>query len=291
MNETRMKQDAKLIHINSVELNTKANLQDFQRFQPVDILMPASAQASLPLLIDFVKSAITSERRTVFEQRGAALRKSHAQARARARQQAALGWDAGPVSTARLVAEIYGAVKDLDWALVNASNGVSGWQHRLMPMTKHYQWIGGSGAAGLGYGAPASIGAAHGNRSLGRFSVSIQSDGDLMFTPSALWTAAHHNIPLLSVMHNNRGYHQEVMHVQRLSNRRNRVASLGKTMGPIGTSIEGPDVDYASLAKSMGWWSAGPLKDPAELGSVLKKAVQVVRAGEPALIDVWTQPR
>ena len=140
-------------------------------------------------------------------------------------------------------------------------------------------------------GAPASIGAAHGNKSLGRFSVSIQSDGDLMFTSSALWTAAHHNIPLLSVMHNNRGYHQEVMHVQRLSNRRNRVAALGKTMGPIGTSIEGPDVDYAGLAKSMGWWSAGPLKDPAELGTVLKKAVQVVQAGEPALIDVWTQPR
>ncbi|MPZ39588.1 MAG: thiamine pyrophosphate-binding protein [Rhizobiales bacterium] len=291
INETRMKQDTKLIHINSVELNTKSNLQDFQRFQPVDILMPADAQASLPLLIDFVKSAITSERRTVFEQRGAALRKAYAQARERSRQAAALGWDAGPVSTARLVSEIYGAVKDLDWALVNASNGVSGWQHRLMPMDKHYRWIGGSGAAGLGYGAPASIGAAHGNNSLGRFSVSIQSDGDLMFTPSALWTAAHHNIPLLSVMHNNRGYHQEVMHVQRLSNRRNRVASLGKTMGPIGTSIEGPDVDYASLAKSMGWWSAGPLKDPAELGSVLKKAVQVVQAGEPALIDVWTQPR
>jgi thiamine pyrophosphate-dependent acetolactate synthase large subunit-like protein len=160
-----------------------------------------------------------------------------------------------------------------------------------MPMDKHYQWIGGSGAAGLGYGPPASIGAALGNKSLGRFSVSIQSDGDLMFTSSSLWTAAHHNIPLLSVMHNNRGYHQEVMHVQRLSNRRNRVASLGKTMGPIGTSIESPDVDYAGLAKSMGWWSAGPLKDPAELGAVLKKAVQVVQAGEPALIDVWTQPR
>jgi thiamine pyrophosphate-dependent acetolactate synthase large subunit-like protein len=219
------------------------------------------------------------------------LRKAYAQARVRSRQAAALGWDAGPVSTARLVAEIYGAVKDLDWALVNASNGVSGWQHRLMPMDKHYQWIGGSGAAGLGYGPPASIGAAHGNKSLGRFSVSIQSDGDLMFTSGSLWTAAHHNIPLLSVMHNNRGYHQEVMHVQRLSNRRNRVASLGKTMGPIGTSIEGPDVDYAGLAKSMGWWSAGPLKDPAELGAVLKKAVQVVQAGEPALIDVWTQPR
>ena len=291
MNETRMRNDAKLIHINSVELNTKANLQDFQRYQPVDILMPADAEASLPLLIEYVKSAITSERRTAFEQRGAALRKAFARARQRTRQAAALGWDAGPVSTARLAAEVYGAVRNLDWALVGSRNGMSGWHHRLFDMTKHYQWIGESGAAGLGYSAPAAIGAAHGNKEFGRFSVIIQSDGDLMYTPSSLWTATHHNIPLLMVMHNNRGYHQEVMHVQRLSNRRNRVASLGKTMGPIGTSIEAPDVDYAGLAKSMGWWSAGPLKDPAELGSVLKKAVQVVRAGEPALVDVWTQPR
>ena len=72
----------KLIHINSVELNTKSNLQDFQRFMPVDILMPADAEASLPMLIEFVKQAITGDRKTVFEQRGAARRKAHAQARA-----------------------------------------------------------------------------------------------------------------------------------------------------------------------------------------------------------------
>ena len=46
----------------------------------------------------------------------------------------------------------------------------------------------------------------------------------MMYAPGVLWTAAHHKIPLLSVMHNNRGYHQEVMHMQRMSNRRNRVA-------------------------------------------------------------------
>ncbi len=66
-----------------------------------------------------------------------------------------------------------------------------------------------------------------------------------MYVPGSLWTATHHNIPMLMMIHNNRGYHQEVMHVQRLSNRRNRVADLGKTMGPVGTSIETPDIDYA----------------------------------------------
>ena len=58
-----------------------------------------------------------------------------------------------------------------------------------------------------------------------------------------------------------------------------------------GSSIENPDVDYASLAKSMGYWSAGPIKDPAQLGPTLKRAVEVVKSGQPALVDVWTQPR
>ena len=45
-----------------------------------------------------------------------------------------------------------------------------------------------------------------------------------MYAPGVLWTAAHHRIPLLSVMHNNRAYHQEVMHIQRMANRHQRGA-------------------------------------------------------------------
>jgi acetolactate synthase-1/2/3 large subunit len=45
------------------------------------------------------------------------------------------------------------------------------------------------------------------------------------------------------------------------------------------------------LAKSMGLQAFGPVTDPNELGSTLKKAVQVVKAGEPVLVDVVAQPR
>jgi len=79
--------------------------------------------------------------------------------------------------------------------------------------------------------------------------------------------------------------------VQRVSSRRNRVASLGNDIGPIGTRLENPTIDYARLASSMGVWSAGPITDPNELAPALKKAVQVVKAGEPAMVDVLTQPR
>jgi len=282
---------AKLVTISSMELLTKSNYQDFQRFQPVDISMVGDAEASLPALIEAVKSAIPSDRKAAYEKRGEALKKAHAQAHERNKQVAVLGWDASPISTGRLCAEVWAQIKGLDWALNTIPNGMSGWPRRLWTMDKHYRHYGGSGGSGLGYALPASVGVAHANKALGRFTVSLQTDGDMMYAPGALWTAAHHQIPLLAVMHNNRGYHQEVMHVQRLSNRRNRVASLGKTMGPIGTSIEAPDVDYANLAKSMGWWATGAIKDPAEVGPAIKRAVEVVKSGQPALVDVWTQPR
>ena len=283
--------NAKLVTISSVELLTKANYQDFQRFQPVDIAMVGDAQASLPALIEAVKSAIPNDRKAAYEKRGEALKKAHEQARERNKQAAALGWDASPISTARLCAEVWAQIKDLDWALNTMPNGLSGWPRRLWTMDKHHRHFGGSGGSGLGYALSASIGVAHANKALGRFTVSLQTDGDFMYSPGAVWTAAHHNIPLLAVMHNNRGYHQEVMHVQRLSNRRNRVASLGNTSGPIGTSIEAPDINYAAMAKSMGWEGFGPIKDPKDLAPTLKKAVEVVKSGQPALVDTWTQPR
>jgi hypothetical protein len=33
------------------------------------------------------------------------------------------------------------------------------------------------------------------------------------------------------------------------------------------------------------------VKDPKDLGPTLKRAVDVVKSGRPALVDVWTQPR
>jgi thiamine pyrophosphate-dependent acetolactate synthase large subunit-like protein len=289
--EGRIKQGTKLVTISGAELNQKSNYQDFQRFQSVDISMAGDAETSLPSLIEAVKSAMSNDKKSAYEKRGEAMKKSWQQARERARAAAAVGWDASPISTARLSAEVYNAVKNEDWSLVTSTGNTSNWPHRFFNMEKHYHWLGGSGGSGLGYGLPASIGAAHANKQFGRFSVSIQGDGDMMYVPSSMWTATHHNIPLLTVMHNNRGYHQEVMHVQRLSNRRNRVASLGKTVGPIGTSIDSPDVDYAMLAKSMGWYGVGPIHDPKELGPALKRAVEMVKGGQPALINSMTQPR
>ena len=151
----------------------------------------------------------------------------------------------------------------------------------------HYRSIGSWGGGGMGYGPPASVGTALANKKYERFSVAIQGDGDFMYSPGALWTAAHHQIPLLMVMHNNRAYHQELMHIQRMGNRRNR----GIDRAHIGTALDDPAIDYATLARSMGWYAEGPIENPNDLEPALARAKAVVKRGEPALVDVVTQPR
>src|SRR5581483_1133008 len=152
---------------------------------------------------------------------------------------------------------------------------------------KHYRWIGGSGGAGVGYGAPAAVGAALSNKKRGRLSVTIQGDGDFMYAPGVWWTAAHHHIPLLAVMHNNRAYHQEVMHLQRMSTRHQRDI----TTAGIGTTLVDPNIDFATVARGMGVHGEGPITNPADLAPAIQRALEVVERGEPALVDVVTQPR
>jgi acetolactate synthase I/II/III large subunit len=283
----RTKAGTKLISIGVGDLYTKANYQDFERFAAVDVPIAGDAEATLPALIEAVKSAVSAERRAAIAGRADAMRKAHAAMNERNRVAATYAWDASPISTARLSAELWAQIKGEDWSLVSPDNFLSRWPHRLWSMDRHYRYIGGSGGAGVGYCMPAAVGAALANRAHGRISININGDGDIMYAPGVLWTAVHHNIPLLTLMHNNRAYHQEFMHLQRMANRRNR----GVDRVHIGTRIEEPNIAYAKLAQSMGMWAEGPIESPADLGPAIKRALAVVKGGEPALLDVVMQPR
>jgi len=200
---------------------------------------------------------------------------------------ATYGWDATPISVARMHAELWNQIRNEDWSFVSFSKYLSRWPQRLWNFDKHYQFIGGSGGLGMGYNAPAAVGAALANRKHGRLTINIQADGDLMYAPGVLWTAAHNRIPLLTVMHNNRAYHAEIMQFQMLACRHNR----GIENGHIVTAIEDPYIDYAKLAQSMGMYAEGPITNPNDLGPAIRRAIAVVKRGEPALVDAVCQGR
>ena len=202
-------------------------------------------EATLLALIEAVRRQLTRS-----QQRAATARaERHAELRQRTfdntRRATTFAWDASPVSTARLCAELWAEIRNEDWSLVSSYySDAGGWPRKLWDFDKHYQWLGHAGGGGIGYGAPASVGAALANRDLGRLSFAIQTDGDMMYAPGVLWTAARYRIPLLSIMNNNRAYHMEIMHIQRICNARNR----GIDRAQIGSEISDPNIDYAKLA-------------------------------------------
>jgi thiamine pyrophosphate-dependent acetolactate synthase large subunit-like protein len=281
------KADAKVITIFAGDLYGKSNYQDFGRYDEVDLAIAADAEATLPMLIEECRKLITPDRKAFYEQRGAKLAEISSKNRARDIEQAAWAWDASPVSTARMSAELWNQLKDEDWSLVSDLTFVSNWPGRLWEFSKPYHFIGGHGAYGVGYGAPAAVGAALANKKHGRISVNIQCDGDLNYAPGVLWTAAHHRIPMLNIMHNNRAYHQELMYVEDMAARARR----GVDTVHIGTTITDPNIDYAMMAKAYGMYSEGPIDNPNDVGPAIKRALEVVKKGEPAMIDVVTQPR
>ena len=276
--------NAKTISITSTHLFQRSNYQDFMRYAEVDMSIAADAEATLPALIEEIKRQTTGARREAFRARGVKIAEANRQAYERAKTEATHGWDASPVSTARLSMELWAQLKNEDWSYVT---GWVNWPLRLWTFDKHYQYIGRAGGEGVGYYAPASVGAALANRKHGRISVSIQPDGDLMVAPGALWTAARHNIPILIVTQNNRAYHQEVMWFQREALSRNRSIDQAQA----GFGLSNPDINFARMAESMGLASSGPISNPNDLAAAIRRGIQVVKNGEPYLIDVVTQPR
>jgi acetolactate synthase I/II/III large subunit len=280
------KPGAKLITLGVRDLYLKSNYQDFGRWQDVDLNIAGDGEASLPVVTESVRRLIDNGRKSAFEARGQKLAKLHMAMVEQSKTDATVGWDSSPITTARMCAEVYNQIKDQDWSLVGTAIRLT-WPHRLWDFKKPQQWNGVSGGGGVGYNLPASLGAALANKKRGRFTVAFGGDGDFMFNPGALWTAAHHKIPILYIVHNNRAYHQEYMYLTAMAARHGR----GVERMDIGTTLKDPNIDYATIARGMGAHGEGPITDPKELAPALARAVAVVKSGEPAVVDIVTDPR
>lgn len=249
------------------------------------------AEASLPLIILETARLLSPKQRRAAKTRrgehGVANLAAHVQAVRQAVDAKRVGWDASPVSTARIYAELWPLIKDEDWCLASPS-AFSGAHHALLwDHNKPYSYLGGQGAAGIGYGLGASTGAALAAKQRGRFVINVQCDGDINYAPGALWTAAHHQLPMLTVMHNNRAWHQELMFLEFMAGSRGR----GTDRAHIGSTLREPFIEYRKMAEAYGMASEGPISDPSQLAAALARGVAIVKSGAPYLIDVITQPR
>jgi thiamine pyrophosphate-dependent acetolactate synthase large subunit-like protein len=153
-------------------------------------------------------------------------------------------------------------------------------------MTEASRCIAGGGGTGTGMGV--ALGVALAFRGTDKVCVSIQNDGDLLYTPGSLWTAASHDIPMLVVMFNNQAYYQDVGHQTAITKMRQR--SLDHV--GVGVNLDRPATDFAMLAKSFNLYGDGPILDPEAIRAALARGLKVVRQEKRlALIDTVTQPR
>ena len=183
-----------------------------------------------------------------------------------------------------MVLEVGEAIRGKDWVLT--ANTVRDWARRLWDIDRPYRHPGRSLGTATQIGI--SLGVALAYRGSGKLVVDLQPDGDLMYDAGALWVAAHHKIPMLVVMYNNRAYYNSWNHQDKVAKRRGRSRDTVR----IGTEIDGPPPDFAGLARSMGWWAEGPVLTRAALADAVRRAIRVVEEeGRPALVDAVTQPR
>jgi acetolactate synthase-1/2/3 large subunit len=197
--------------------------------------------------------------------------------------QAKTDWDGLPVTLPRLASEIWDVIKTEDWVLTGAN--LQEWCYKLWDFDKPHRHCG--QALGTGTQIGTSLGVALAHRGTGRLVVDIQPDGDLMFDAGALWTAAKNGIAMLIVMYNNRAYYNDWEHQIRVANFRGTPVERAY----IAQDIAGPEPDFATMARSMGWYAEGPIEQPADIAPALRRAIAQVKAGRSALVDTVVRPR
>jgi thiamine pyrophosphate-dependent acetolactate synthase large subunit-like protein len=156
-----------------------------------------------------------------------------------------------------------------------------GWDGADLAAGHPLDYLGQDGGAGIGSGPGMAVGAALALQGSGRLPVAVLGDGDFLMGGTAIWTAAHYQLPLLVVVANNSAYYNDVVHQGRVARQRNR--PLANSW--IGQAISEPDPDLAGFARSLGW-QAEQVADLATLPAVLARAVAAAHAGHCVLVDV-----
>lgn len=273
----------KIAHISLGEFLISSWVADYYKLHPVDYLIAADSSVVLPALLSKCRKQIMNKGSKNLEDRGRRWSMIHKKMRAKwwleARQQSGENLTAPFVLT-----EMWEIIKNENWILTNDASVVIGqWAKKLWRFDKHENYFGASGGAGLGYGLGASIGIALANENNDKLLINLQGDGDLLFTPSALWTAANQQTPILIIIMNNGGYNNTREHGAKIAKKRKRNINNAA----IGNEIKYPVVDFSMLAESFGIKALPKINAKENIQPILKEAIQYIKENrKPILVDI-----
>lgn len=279
-----------LITIGSQTLETSSLVHDYCELRESKLSILADTELAIPALVEALDDRLdgNASTRERIDDRKSELAAVHGEQQEQWNQQLEDSWSDSPVSLPRLTHELWDVIQNDSWVIVNGT--LRGWPFRLWEIDEFDKYIGGtSGGAGIGYGIGAAIGGALAYENSDRVPINLQTDGDLMQFLSGLWTIARYDVPVFTVMHNNRSLYNSTEHRLELADYRGRDASIERAL--IGTGVDGPVPDYANIAESFGIAGYGPIVDPSDLNDTLDEAWDVAREGKPVLVDVVCQPR
>jgi benzoylformate decarboxylase len=212
---------------------------DLAKNYSAEIAVKADVKETLRALIPALKAAGGAALDTRANNGIAALvSKNWTAKRARLVDQISLKHDSSPIDPDWLTLQVVEAMPQ-NAILVDEGLTASRYMSALRPHRDRYGYHG-LASGGIGWGLPASVGVSLANPD--RPVVCYSGDGSAMYSIQALWTAAHHKLPLTVVIVNNGGY--------RII--KQRLLAFHKDDHFVGMDFVDPPVDFCGLAKALG---------------------------------------
>ena len=253
-----------------------ADARDLGRTYSTKLALVGDIRASLRALLPLLTPKLADRREVYTALRKAAVREQEAR-RSQLKAAADAEFDK-PVTTPLVAGREMARAIGPEVAIVDEAPATLGALRAFLSTESTRQYSFSRGGA-LGWGMPAAVGFSLG---IDRAPVvSIVGDGAALYSPQALWTAAHERLPVTFVVINNREYNilKRFMRSQPhyASARANRFIAM---------DIIDPAVDFMALAASMGV-PAQRIDRAAEIAPTLEAAIA---SGVPNLIEIPISP-
>jgi thiamine pyrophosphate-dependent acetolactate synthase large subunit-like protein len=258
----RDKVKAKVIQVSCDQHNHRGWAHDHQGLPPMDVYLLCETDAAVPLLLDAVKARVAAAK---FPDR---------------------------VPLPPMPEEV--SLRGVGAALEEATRGMEicytrmplGWSGAYTHFRHPLDYIGHDGGAGVGSGPAMTVGAALALKGTGRIPVGVVGDGDFLMGNTAVWTAAHYQMPMVLVVCNNRSFYNDERHQGRMATARGRPEENKW----IGQHLRDPDVDIAGMARMMGGEGIGPVDKVPDVLPAIKKALTLAKENKVVVVDARVLP-
>jgi thiamine pyrophosphate-dependent acetolactate synthase large subunit-like protein len=253
---------SKIIQVSCDAHNHRGWSMDHQGLPPMDLYLMCETDAAVPLLLDAVKPRVAT---------------------AMLPERVPLPPMPGEVSLRGVGAALETATRGSDVCYTRLPLGWSGaYTHFRHPL----DYIGHDGGAGVGSGPGMTVGAGLALKGTGRIPIGVIGDGDFLMGNTAVWTAAHYQIPCVMVVCNNRSFYNDERHQGRMARARGRPEENKW----IGQHLTNPDVDIAGMARMMGGEGIGPVDKVPDVLPAIEKGLALARENKVVVIDARVLP-